>query len=181
MIVGLTGKKRAGKDTVANVLVEEFGFERVAFADVMKDAALALDPLIPDGLFLSRLSTIVREDGWERAKDRHKEVRRTLQRLGTELGRNLFGEDFWVERALAPLEPGYRDYVITDCRFPNEADAVRALSGGKIFRVLRPAIVSTDSHASEVAMDGYEVDAEILNETTIEALQQTTRSLMKYL
>lgn len=184
MIVGLTGKKRAGKDTVAAVLVEEFGFERIAFADPMKEAALALDPWIdvtapPCPRFI-RLSEVLRDfGGWETAKE-FPEVRRTLQRLGTQLGREVLGEDLWVDAGIAQMrEPG-QNYVVTDCRFPNEADAIREL-GGEIVRVIRPSLVSDDTHASETAMDDYDVDASLLNESTIEALQQATRSMMRFL
>lgn len=38
IVLGLMGKARSGKDTAAAVLVEEFGFRRYAFADLLKDA-----------------------------------------------------------------------------------------------------------------------------------------------
>jgi len=36
-VVAISGWKRSGKDTAANYLVDEYGFTRVAFADVLKD------------------------------------------------------------------------------------------------------------------------------------------------
>jgi hypothetical protein len=37
MIIALGGKKRSGKDTVANILVKKCGYHRVAFADPLKE------------------------------------------------------------------------------------------------------------------------------------------------
>ena len=37
MIIGIAGYKGAGKDTVANVLQTSFGFEKMSFAQPIKD------------------------------------------------------------------------------------------------------------------------------------------------
>ena len=42
MIIGLTGKIGSGKDTVADFLVENYGYTKVGFSDVMYDAVCAL-------------------------------------------------------------------------------------------------------------------------------------------
>lgn len=42
VVVLVTGYKRSGKDTVGNHLVEQYGFERVAFADPLRDVGLAM-------------------------------------------------------------------------------------------------------------------------------------------
>ena len=46
MIVGITGYAQHGKDTAAQVLVTEFGFVRVGFADALKELALAVNPIV---------------------------------------------------------------------------------------------------------------------------------------
>src|SRR5579863_3132559 len=38
VIIGITGRKRSGKDTVGNYLVEHYGFVKVSFADTLKEA-----------------------------------------------------------------------------------------------------------------------------------------------
>lgn len=124
-----------------------------------------------------RLSEVLRDfGGWETAKE-FPEVRRFLQNFG--VGIRAIEEDFWVDAGIGQMDY-CGDFVVTDCRFPNEGDAIRDL-GGSIVRVLRPSLESDDTHASETAMDDYKVDAEILNESTIEALQQATRNLAKRL
>lgn len=173
LIIGLTGRKRAGKDTFADVLVKDHGYTRASFADAVRDAALRLDPIIevfdadnscydPDCcggpypiLTERRLSEIVAAIGWERAKDEYEEVRRTLQRLGTDAVRTI-APDFWIDAAFATLDVE-GPVVFTDVRFPNEADAIRE-RGGIIVRIERRGIDDGDTHASETAMDDYPVD-----------------------
>lgn len=186
-LVGMIGKKRSGKDSVASVLVEEYGFERRAFADPLKEAALGLDPLIrferdegslssPSheiGLRIERLSSVVERLGWEAAKE-VREVRRTLQNYGVAI--RGIEADFWVRQPFRTMRPG-QAYVVTDVRFPNEVDAVRD-RGGKIVRVTRPGLVSTDQHVSETALDGVVPDAEIVNDGTLEDLAAVVRALL---
>src|SRR5581483_2011292 len=95
-LLGLMGYAQAGKDTVAKLLVEEFGFTRIAFADALREALYALNPLIPFEGDHVRLRWLIDASGWEEAKVRHPEVRELLQRLGTESGRNVLGADVWV-------------------------------------------------------------------------------------
>lgn len=158
ILIGLVGAKRSGKDTVADRLVAEHGFTKVAFADPLKEMALALDPIVHTewedyGVDEYRLSEVVTGLGWEGAKE-YPEVRRTLQRLGTEVIRNHVGTDYWIERMdrrllrMAVRGVGVERVVITDCRFPNEAGLVHTW-GGCLVRVERPALAQVDSHASE--------------------------------
>src|SRR5690606_32695903 len=118
-LVGLIGKKRAGKDTVADVLVREYGYARVAFADPLKEAALALNPLVrveddetgplreagfPVGFVggrVFRLAHLVGVIGWEAAKE-VREVRRTLQRFGQ--GVRELSPDFWLRQGMERAE-----------------------------------------------------------------------------
>ena len=96
MIVGLSGYARSGKDTVSELLVLNYGFKRMAFADGIREALLALNPILHDGM---RLNEIVQMYGWDVAKSKD-EVRRLLQVMGTEVGRKLIHEDVWVWRLL---------------------------------------------------------------------------------
>lgn len=179
-LVGLIGKKRAGKDTFAKGLLER-GFERFAFADPLKEAALSLDPLIgrvplPGTLAPIedvRLSAYVEAVGWEAAKE-VPEIRRTLQRFG--VGIRALDEGFWVRPLGRALEASSAPLVVTDVRFPNEADEIRRL-GGRLVRIIRPGQESTDAHESETALDGYEADLDVLNVGDAEALIRTARAL----
>lgn len=154
MIVGITGYAQHGKDTAAQVLVNEFGFVRVGFADALKELALAVNPIVSsnDGIaeYDVRLSDLIdgtpaarsllwREEsfGWEVAK-KWPEVRRFLQVLGTE-ARKVLGEDVWVhalDNTLRERMPA-ANVVIPDVRFPNEANYVVNHRGGELWRVER--------------------------------------------
>lgn len=185
-LVGLMGKKRSGKDSFAATLVQERGFERFAFADPLKEAALALDPFIGskwDGFWhgrdvddvddVPRLSDLVESEGWEAAKE-WPEVRRILQNFG--VGIRAIDEDFWLRTTLTRALDARNPAVITDVRFPNEADAIRE-NGGTLVRIFRPGLDSSDSHASETALDDYEPDVTVMNVGTLDELASIARSM----
>lgn len=174
-LIGLTGKARAGKDSLAAALVARHGFVRVAFADPLRAAALALDPLvgrpaIPGNLRPThdlRLSEVVEALGWEGAKVQCPEVRRVLQHFGT--GIRALDRGFWVRQAMKAVDEAGGPVVVTDVRFPNEVATVLA-HGGLMVRVIRPGMVSTDTHESETALDGIAVDATVTNCGPLSAL-----------
>jgi cytidylate kinase len=172
MIIGLSGYAQSGKDTVAKFLVENYGFTRVAFADNIRFIAYGLNPIVKPGLCLQ---DAVNEMGWEKAKTRIPEVRSILQNLGV-AAREHLGEDIWVTSALnAPTETD--SLVITDVRFTNEADAIKA-RGGKIWRVIRPGVNAVNTHVSETQMDGYEFDEIIYNDRGLRELEKATLEKM---
>ena len=173
-LIGLSGYARAGKDTIATILAD-YGYVRVGFADSLRDVALALDPLIfmPGVTTRCRpLTAVIDEFGWEQAKDLFPEVRRTLQRIGTEVGRKFFGENVWVDMGLAKVTG---PTVFTDCRFPNEAAAIRK-AGGQVWRVHRHGYGPVNNHPSETALDGYDFDWHVWNNGTLTELATTIRS-----
>jgi len=173
ILIGVSGRKRHGKDTFAARLVEHHGFTRVAFADPMRQMALALDPIISEGW---RLSALVEAFGWEEAKA-NPEVRRTLQRLGTEAGRGVLGDGIWVDTAMRHARKLGGRVAFTDCRFPNEADAIRD-AGGQVIRVNRPAFPDDgDPHPSETALDRYPFDDLVLNDGTVDDLHAIADSI----
>lgn len=181
MIVGLTGKKRSGKDTFATTLIRDYGFQRVAFADALKEAALALDPIVAQACGCTgeapiRLSEVVTAMGWEQAKE-VQEVRRTLQRFG--VGIRDIAPDFWIDAAVMKMD-GPGDYVVTDVRFPNEVGAIEDLRG-HVVRIERPGLASDDQHASETALDDYDAPYAIVNGGTVDDLAAAAHYLIREL
>jgi hypothetical protein len=176
MIVGLCGLARSGKDTAAAHLVAELGYRRIAFADQMRVALERLDPFVQVGATHMRLTTVLGLRGWDQAKEA-PDVRRLLQRFGTEVGREMMGEDVWVDMALRGVVAGDR-VVVTDVRFPNEAAAVRRL-GGLVVEVQRPGagldgIVAT--HASEAM--AFDRDRVLVNDSTVADLHAAIEALV---
>ncbi len=170
--VGISGYARSGKDTVAAHLIETAGYSRMSFADPMREALVNLNPNITFvGLEDSvELKLAVERFGWEALKSLAPEVRGLMQRMGTEVGREMFNEDFWVNAALDRAEDGSK-LVFSDVRYPNEANAIKKL-GGKVYRVTRKGVGPANSHPSEIGMDDYEVDVLIENNGSLSDLAE---------
>ncbi|MEU5433856.1 hypothetical protein AB0G73_10830 [Streptomyces sp. NPDC020719] len=178
-LIGLAGAARSGKDTAAQTLLE-LGWERRAFADKVKDFLYALNPWIdavddaePDGL-----ANEVDRHGWDAVKEESWEVRHLLQRCGTEAGRQLLGENVWVDALFRDFET-WGPTVVTDVRFPNEAEAIRA-RGGLVVHISRPdqAFIPQADHVSERALDGWTFDASVQNDGSVENLHRKVRGLI---
>lgn len=173
MIIGLSGKARAGKDSVAQMLVEDYGFTRLAFADVIKTCVYALDPIISlSGL---RLQHLIDANGWEAAKE-FPEVRRLLQVFGTEVGRNLIDEQIWIEMTLAGAKAS-SNIVISDVRFKNEAEEIK-YQGGQVWRITRAVGDTIDFHRSETDLDSWNFDYYVPNNGSLDDLKNEVREIM---
>ena len=172
MIIGLTGYAQSGKDTVANILVDRYGFTRIAFADKIRELLYEANPMydsiVGEPLFVKAK---VDRDGWEEAK-KSPHIRRLLQTTGV-AARKLFGEDFWVKQALKDISPD-GNYVIADVRFENEADMIKALYG-QVWRVRRQNVEPVNQHVSEVALDDYKFDQILKNEGSLDELKELVR------
>lgn len=184
MIIGIGHVARTGKDTAAEGLVRDLGYTKLSFAEPLKRLALEADPLITSATRTvntasghGRFAWTVKGMGWEDAKNSYPEVRRFLQNLG--LGaRKVFGEDFWVDRALAEAAK-HQNVVFSDVRFVNEADAIRA-AGGKVIRIDRPGHVG-QGHISETELADYDFDQVIANDGAVWDLQAAVVDYAKFL
>lgn len=188
MLIGIVGRAGAGKDTVAGMIEKLVPWTVIYhLADPVKAAAMAIDPIVdigknPDGsICTSRYSHIVEHYGEPCAK-LMPEVRRLYQRIGTEMGRKQFGEDFWTEmmrRWYHGLEP-FALGVVADVRFLNEAEAVRN-EGGRIIAVTRPNPYDLGDnlrHASETEQLAIDSDYTISNDGDMEALGKKVQALL---
>jgi len=183
-LIGFTGFAQSGKDTAANYLVEMLGYHRVSYAAPLKDAVVALNPLtqLDNGKYVY-LGDHVKLVGMDEAK-KNCDVRRLLQRMGTEVGRDIFGEDFWVDqtfKAMADLEyQGIADqFVITDVRFPNEVDRIHD-TGGIVVRIDRPGIGPVNAHSSDMMVNTIEPDVWLMNDGSIEDLYTKIEGILTW-
>ena len=172
MIIGLSGFARSGKDTVADILVENHGFVKMSFADPMRDALLRLNPLIQlrNGPSLP-LAQALRVYTWDELKSVSTDIRGLLQRMGSEVGREMFGENLWVDYAIAHL-PENTDVVFSDVRYKNEAKAILALKG-RVWRIEREGIGAANEHASENDLNNFPFELTIDNNFPVEQLALT--------
>lgn len=142
--------------------------------------------------------------------------RMLMQMLGTEFGREIIHPNIWVNATFADYQPNGAPYnslgdvfddlklcpsetkmpnwIITDVRFPNEAEAIKD-RGGILIRVNRDRIKIRDNmyihreeynklhniieHESETALDNYENwDYVINNNDSIEGLIEQVKQIM---
>lgn len=189
MIIGLTGLKGSGKDTVAAYLIKRHGFERRAFADKLKKSVAALFDIPYHEIDKMKNDPTI-EIAVGRPDDDLRTVypmyrtlifRELLQRFGTESHRDVFGEDFWVDHCL-PLGHYYigKNIAVTDVRFQNEASRIRALDGF-IVEVDRPGLDTEDQHRSEAGLPARYIDFTVLNNGTIHDLEENIEIMLDYL
>lgn len=187
MIIGIAGCKGVGKDTVGNYLRENHGFVQTAFALKMKEAVAALFGVPPRDIDFFKESGSVKvyysfpvyhpEYGAE-VDDTEGTMkgREFLQRFGTEMGRKVFGENFWVDQCLPIDQLKDVNIVVTDTRFREEADRIQYL-GGYVIEIQRPGYVP-DGHESEEPLPRDLVDYEILNDGTLADLYQDVEEVL---
>lgn len=168
LIIGVMGPIGAGKSTVADCLVQTHGFARVKFAGALKAMMRAL------GLTDREIEGDLKEAPCPALGGRTP--RYAMQTLGTEWGRNLIEPDLWVRTAMAEIgrlrRAGRLAVVVDDCRFQNEAAAIRA-AGGLIWRVVRDEGAETAApHASEREWSLVEPDLTLCNRGTRDELER---------
>jgi hypothetical protein len=173
-IIGLTGYAQSGKDTLASILVEKYGYSRIAFADKIRDFLYGINPMVacsPTG-YLQDLVNLV---GWDKAKQ-EPQVRRLLQDLGIS-ARDLIDENIWVTAALGNVDSDQR-VVVTDVRFENEAMMIKIM-GGQLWRVKRIGVGPVNDHVSESELDGYKMDQIFVNNGTLGDLELLVTTRMR--
>lgn len=189
-IVALSGFARSGKDEAAKVLVEEYGFIQVAFADKLREMLYQLNPVVEanaehhgmvpttyHGMAFRMAQDVIDEYGWDGYKSSpfSDDIRRLLQRLGTEAGRQTLWDSIWIDAALTGLDDNAR-VVVSDARFYNEFDAVRE-RGGEIWRIERDGVGPANGHASEMeAVDYPHFTLRIMNDGSLEDYRETVRA-----
>lgn len=179
-LISIMGKKRAGKDTLTKMLQEFHPYKQVAFADGVWDVLLAADPYV-DLRVGWRLSQVVRFHTRDEAKMLYPEIRRLLQDLGTDGIRNHIGKDTWVQVAEAKLDADPdASFILSDLRFPNEADMVRR-RGGLLVKIERAHEDESygANHVSESYFDQLPYDVLVTNNSDLNDLRKVAEELIR--
>lgn len=189
LVIGLGGRLRSGKDTVADHLVEKHGFHKIGFSDALHEAMLALNPIVvadvtigedgPEGEG-TRYSELIDAIGYVKAKEQYPEVRRLLQVLGTEVGRNMFDENVWVNITARKIDDSLcadQPVVVTGVRFPNELRMIRQFAG-ETWWVDRPGLEQSSTHASENGVEPEWFDRVIANDGAFDDLYSKVDGLL---
>ena len=184
MIIGICGKKRSGKDTIADILVNNYNFIKYAYADPIKDI----------------IKIIFK---WDDKRIEDKETidpywgispRQALQNIGTELfqfelgkqvplfndtiGRNIWVKVFesWYSRL-----PKNTNVVVSDVRFQHELNGLLAMNA-VIVKVERPNYKMEDSHSSENGLNNIQnYDYLITNDKTKTYLENQITGIINHI
>lgn len=213
MIIGICGFIGSGKDTIADYLVNVHEFRRDSFAATLKDAVSAVfgwDRELLEGRTRQAREWREQVDPWwaEALAIPNLTPRWVLQFWGTDVLRNHFHTDIWIASLENKLRSSRDHVVISDCRFPNEIEAIRRQHGLVIW-VQRGALppwyecalqenttseydqwILEDSnqlmpqrypgvHASEWAWIGTDFDRVIDNNDSLDALYQQVNDLVR--
>lgn len=195
MIVGLLGFIGSGKGTAGDIL-KDMGFTPVSFAKGVKDVAAEMfgwpRHLLEGDTQVSREWREQPDAFWSQEFGKHFTPRYALQLMGTEVGREVFHEDFWVIRLKKFIQENpNQNYVITDVRFQNELDFLHSMNGIaiEIERDVPPHWYSvavqanrgdhkaekfmfeTGVHESEWRWIGGQIDHKIINSGTVDDLK----------
>ena len=182
MIIGLTGAKFSGKDTVGEAIIQAIGkdgrrAQKVSFAGPLKQALCAMF-------------------GWTREQLEDHEFKETpepitgktprliMQLLGTEFGREALHPEVWLRLADAEVVRMQNNQIvpiITDVRFENESEFLRS-RGGILIHVVNPAtVVSADTHVSETGVAQGSGDRVFVNDKFmgLDPVRQFAREIAK--
>jgi hypothetical protein len=206
MIIGIVGFLGSGKGTVGDILIQNYGFYRLSFADAVKDAVSVIFSwprhLLEGDTQESREFREKPDAFWSKRFGYEVTPRYMLQLMGTEAGRDVFHKDIWIhalERKLAMFD----NVVVPDVRFPNEIDFIKKVNG-KIVRVKRgpepdwydlahaannvnflhspechDEMSKSGIHYSEWAWVGQDFDHVIDNDGSIEDLKNKLNNIME--
>lgn len=169
-VVGLSGLARSGKDTAAGVLVREFGFIQLAFADPLKEGSAAMLGMPITAMYGNNRDEVLPDFGFS--------VRHFLQVMGTECVREHFGAGFWLKacarRMQALRDEGFQRFVISDARFDNEAEFCRDSENGHFIQIERAGL-DRMTHASEAGVTLTPQDTTLHNNSTIGVFEHVVR------
>ena len=192
MIIGMCGLIGTGKDTVADILVNNYNFIKVSFADKLKDGVATVfswDREMLEGTTdESRTWREQKDEFWSRETNEHITPRLVLQMFGTDCMRNGFYNGIWVSIVKQQIinNPN-KNFVIPDVRFPNEAKMIKEVNG-EVWRICRGQdpqwfisyvkdnIVPTDVHESEWQWAKLDFDCVIHNNDTVKDLKNQVSS-----
>lgn len=196
VVIGVGGLLTSGKDAFAEALRSnghladsEYEFVVMGMSQPLNDVLMTLNPIVPGerwGVFGKKRFNMRYRDyvdlhGYTKAKE-HPEVRRLLQVMGTEVGREMIHNDLWVkmadDRIQEHLDAGV-SVVITGVRFRNELDMIHRRARGVSVWVTRPGVESTGQHASETSVSESDFMLTVRNNGSLTDLEWAAERLTR--
>jgi hypothetical protein len=208
-IIGISGYSGVGKDTVGAIiqylhcdnpqtsiekicadyseyeywLDEQSDWEIRKFAGKLKDIASHLTGIDIEDFEDQDFKKTYLGKEWDYQIDQFNPVQKMtvrdfLQKLGTDALRDGLHPNVWVNALMADYDEEF-NWIVTDVRFPNEAQAIKDRDG-IIIRVDRPGISPINAHPSEIGLDDWNFDYRIANVSDIFSLKQTVEQILKH-
>lgn len=191
-IIGINGTLGSGKTTAAillaaildtkgyDVYYKTYAFKLKQIVEILTGMKLMHDD--SGYVFQNGLRDFSEAQKNTYIEDYGMTVGQMLQFLGTDLFRNHWDKDVWLKAVFMDYNPkdmNGKIWIIGDVRFPNEAEWIKKLAPGenKIIRITGDPNGTNErstrdkKHASEISMDNYEFDYEIVNDGTLEDLR----------
>lgn len=200
MIIGISGRKQSGKDTIAKMIqylslsdvshtrVNQISFQKWKEKDdsiIMGFYGRYSSGNVSDWIILrfadkpkDLVCTLINCTRADLENEEFKNTpilfgytpRQLLQLIGTQFGRNTIHKNIWVHDKLKNYDNNCK-WILVDTRFHNELIGIKK-QGGVVIRVVRPGLDESDTHESETELtdDSTHYDYVIENDGDIEKL-----------
>lgn len=171
-LIGLYGRARSGKDTVAKWL----GYQRISFADPLKVIVADL------------VKVPLKYFHYDELKDRfdwfdlhgvpvYTTPRKLVIAYGTGFGRSV-DDDLWCKKAMMELDP-QKETVFSDVRFLNEAEAIQK-KGGMLIHLKRLNFKHpVESSSSEGLLDDWDGFDHVVEASSLKSLDYQIKRIMQ--
>lgn len=191
-LIGLSGKAGSGKDTVGIHIKNNYNGINYAFADPIKELTRTLFLFDDEQLYGSKKELV--DERWGITP------RQSWQIIGTNIMQfAIYGllpdllkkvpvRQFWIyhfrmwyQKFIDDPANQNKTIIVTDVRFPHEADLIREL-GGTLIRIERPNLDLSDvkyQHSSETSSVDITPDIVIINDNTMEELYKKTDEILQ--
>jgi hypothetical protein len=200
MIIGISGYAGSGKDQVASMIQEiqsDKDWQVRKFAGKLKTVASILTGIPVENFEDQDFKNTMLGNEWANRRGNHAQmsIREFLQILGTESIRIGLHRNAWInalmseyrdEKGIQILDDGTMkdwskplpNWIITDCRFTNEAIAVKE-RGGIVLRINRPGVFPINNHPSEIDLDRWNFDGVINNDGNLNDLYTKVKNILE--
>ena len=170
-ILLLSGYARSGKDSVANLLEEEKGYRRFAFADALKEM-VAAHTGIPVGMFHSLQKDSVISGSSKTYRDLLIEIADQKRAIDPDIFSRIVAAQI--------VESGVDRVVISDWRYKREESFLRSFLDPTVYHIQRVRVhrstVIPSEKPIEHDLDGEPMDVAIENNGSISDLRDAIHS-----
>lgn len=159
-IIGITGLKQSGKDTIAEYLQEKYNYRVFRFADPIKYMIINLLNYMDFSDNEIKIYTEQKKESTIPGLD--SSYRQLAQGIGTSWGREMIDRNVWVN-ILDAASANFNRVVVSDVRFNNEAAWLKNKNENNIIIKVNRDGCLNDKHISESGINEQYIDEIIDN------------------